>query len=359
MSLVHSDVDDDDAVCTAMSCMRAVNTVLHSLHKMPHLYAEVEPIVLPAIHAVFTAQAMDFFDDVLESMTCFTYYPKSISDAMWALFPHLLQAFHEYAYDYISSMIHPIDNYICIGTARFLATKEPNLLEGVMSMCHKILSDDYMEVEAQYAAKVAETLLSACRGQLDAYYSPLFRMICGKMVKCESLPLKFLLLNALASAAYYNPEMFLAECQATNSTADLINFWMSHCEKMTGAFQRKAAVLGLGSLCLVPMARQPPVLAGGMDKVLSMILTLLEEVEEDSEEGDDEDDAVDGFEEDEDEDDDDDDDRDPREDFNEVDEDEDAVDGQDVEYLKSLTDRVCCVVLVHFLVLVICILLLY
>jgi hypothetical protein len=62
MSLVHADLDDDDSICTAMSCMRAANTVLHSLHKLPHMYSALEPVVIPAIEAVLEAQAMDFFD---------------------------------------------------------------------------------------------------------------------------------------------------------------------------------------------------------------------------------------------------------------------------------------------------------
>jgi hypothetical protein len=47
-------------------------------------------------------------------------------------------------------------------------------------------------------------------------------------------------------------------------------------------FQRRVAVLGLGSLCLVPLARQPSVLAASFDKVLLMMMNLLEEVEEES-----------------------------------------------------------------------------
>jgi hypothetical protein len=44
-------------------------------------------------------------------------------------------------------------------------------------------------------------------------------------------------------------------------------------------FQRRVAVLGLGSLCMVPLERQPPVLAASFDKVLLMMMNLLEEVE--------------------------------------------------------------------------------
>lgn len=35
MSLALSDIEDDDAICTALSCLRAVNTVLHSVHSVP------------------------------------------------------------------------------------------------------------------------------------------------------------------------------------------------------------------------------------------------------------------------------------------------------------------------------------
>jgi hypothetical protein len=365
MSLVNADVDDDDAICTAMSCMRAVNTVLHSLSQLPHLYASLEPICALAINAVFSAQAMDFFDDILETITCFTYYPKKISDYMWSLFPVILQAFNDYAFDYISSMIHCIDNYICIGSERFVASKD--LLEGTMSMCQKIFNTEGMEVETQYASKIVETLFAACIGRIDSYYSGLFRMLVGRLLKSNSNSLNFLLLNGVATAAHYNPQLFLAECVATNSTVALFNVWMSHCLELktcvlyfsdslafvspftsysclllSSNFQRRIAVLGLGSLCKIPIAQQPPELASEFHKVLLMMMQLLEQKEEQSESGDDDEDIDDEeFDDIDDEDfgDDDDEDGDPRHRFNEVDEDEDVVVEGDAEYLKMLSEK--------------------
>ena len=160
-----------------------------------------------------------------------------------------------------------------------------------------------------------------------------------KLSATDSRSLKFLLLNAIASAAYYSPSLFLRECTATGCTIDLFNIWLSHCLEMRTNFQRRVAVLGLGAFCRVPLAQQPPELAPVFDKVLGVMMGLLEQKEV-SEAGDDDEDADDdeGLDDDDDEDEDDED-EDPQNRFAEADEDANAVDGDDVEYMKMLTQK--------------------
>jgi hypothetical protein len=89
----------------------------------------------------------------------------------------------------------------------------------------------------------------------------------------------------------------------------------------------------------VPLAQQPPELAPVFDKVLGVMMGLLEQKEV-SEAGDDDEDADDdeGLDDDDD-DDEDDEDEDPQNRFAEADEDANAVDGEDVEYMKMLTQK--------------------
>ena len=79
--------------------------------------------------------------DILEMITCFTYYPKPlpITPYMWSILPQILSAHENYACDYISSMIHPIDNFICNGTEVFLSMCQPfHALEAVLAICRKV-----------------------------------------------------------------------------------------------------------------------------------------------------------------------------------------------------------------------------
>ena len=101
-------------------------------------------------------------------------------------------------------------------------------------------------------------------------------------------------------------------------------------------------MLGLGSLCKIPISQQPPELASEFHKVLLMMMQLLEQKEEQSESGDDDNEDIDDEEFDDIDDEDfgdDDEDGDPRHRFNEVDEDEDAVEEGDAEYLKMLSEK--------------------
>jgi hypothetical protein len=82
MRLSTADEEDEEAALTALQCIRAINTILNSVSSLPELYLSLEPICQPLMDAMLTEKGMEFFDETLEMITCFTYYPHQISPFM-------------------------------------------------------------------------------------------------------------------------------------------------------------------------------------------------------------------------------------------------------------------------------------
>ena len=54
-----------------------------------------------------------------------------ISQRMWDLWPLLVNSYHTWAEDYLEHILVPLENYICRGTAVFLAGQNPSYLQQV------------------------------------------------------------------------------------------------------------------------------------------------------------------------------------------------------------------------------------
>jgi hypothetical protein len=115
---------------------------------------------------------IEFYEDTLELVTCFTYFPPVISKFMWSLLPRsvvpptppffissqshsslvcgdlcccersharsICESYHKWAADYVNNMLAPIDNYMSRGTEVFLTTQNPNYVKMVMDICFKV-----------------------------------------------------------------------------------------------------------------------------------------------------------------------------------------------------------------------------
>ncbi|CAN0485257.1 unnamed protein product, partial [Discosporangium mesarthrocarpum] len=110
-----------------------------------------------------------------------------ISPALWKLFPMMYYAWQSFAYDLITNIAAPIDNYISRGTEMFLAGVEADgtrYVEMVLDMCSGVLGDDRQsEVEAKSAAQLLMVLLHHCIGGLDNYISSILSVLKNRLSK--------------------------------------------------------------------------------------------------------------------------------------------------------------------------------
>lgn len=54
------DEADDPGALAAVGCLRAISTILESVSRLPHLFPEVEPTLLPIMRRMLTTDGQGF-----------------------------------------------------------------------------------------------------------------------------------------------------------------------------------------------------------------------------------------------------------------------------------------------------------
>ena len=63
------DEADDSGALAAVGCLRAISTILESISSLPHLFAQMEPTLLPIMRRMLTSdgQGMVLLESFLEA----------------------------------------------------------------------------------------------------------------------------------------------------------------------------------------------------------------------------------------------------------------------------------------------------
>eukprot|EP01103_Thecamoeba_quadrilineata_P012851 TRINITY_DN3421_c0_g1_i1.p1 TRINITY_DN3421_c0_g1~~TRINITY_DN3421_c0_g1_i1.p1 ORF type:complete len:708 (-),score=142.29 TRINITY_DN3421_c0_g1_i1:997-3120(-) len=101
---VAADEDDDTSSLTALEYIKTIHTVLLSISKMPHIFPQIEVVLYPMLIQTLKSEYLDYFEEIVRTMTFITYYAPTISPSMWTLFPMIYDAFNEYATDFMSNI---------------------------------------------------------------------------------------------------------------------------------------------------------------------------------------------------------------------------------------------------------------
>ncbi|KAL9993753.1 putative importin-beta domain, armadillo-like helical, exportin-2, central domain-containing protein [Helianthus debilis subsp. tardiflorus] len=331
MNTEADDEADDPGALAAVGCLRAISTILESVSKLPHLFAHVEPTLLPIMRRMLTTDGQEVFEEVLEIASYMTFFSPTISMDMWSLWPLLMEALAEWAIDFFSNILVPLDNYISRSTVHYLTCKEPDYQQSLWNMLSNIMNDKNLEDnDIDPAPKLIAVVLQNCRGQVDQWVEPYIRITVERLHRTERPFLKCLLMQVvslssiiilsfstlfffdnacivvqIADALYYNPSLTLNILQKLGVATEIFNLWFQMLQqtKKNGArvnFKRendkKICCLGLTSL-LSLSADQLPLEA--LERVFKATLDLLvaykdqltaeKEAPEDDDDGDDDD----------------------------------------------------------------------
>jgi len=349
---------DEEASFAACQCCRAITTLLESIKKTPQLYLQLEPSLVPLIQTVLSPDPagdypyMEYMEDCLEILTYLTYYAPTITDGVWSLYNPLCQSFFDWAFDYLSNINLPLDNYISRCNERFLSDGEN--VQTIYKILRTVLETDEQSSERDCveAAKLAESLILNCMGKIDAVIPPILALVVQRFR--NNAPQKEFcrseLLKLVSNCLYYNPTGTLMALEQQGATNDVFKVWLESLQArdqaavtvvtvgldasttegeglppkthFKGQHDKKVCILGLSSILRVPVAQLPPAVQAGLPFILAALVELLQDMENDRKKADEE------------EDDDDDDDEDGEEnavlDVND-DEDEDHVEEQDMD----------------------------
>ncbi|KAI0510471.1 hypothetical protein KFK09_011075 [Dendrobium nobile] len=308
------DEGDDSGALAAVGCLRAISTILESVSRLPHLYVQIEPTLLPIMRKMLTTDGQDVFEEVLEMVSYMTFYSPSISLEMWSLWPLMIEALNDWAIDYFDNILIPLDNYISRGTTHFLTSKEPDYQQSLWNMLSSIMADKNMEDnDIHPAPKLIQVLFQNCKGQLDHWVEPYLRVTIERLLRTEKSSLRCLLIEVIADALYYNGSLTLGILHKLGVASEVFNRWFQMLQeiKKSGAkanfrreYDKKVCCLGLTSLIALSEEQLP---ADALGRVFCATLELLvaykDQVAEAKKEADVEDDDMDGFQTDDDEDD--------------------------------------------------------
>ncbi|KAI3813925.1 hypothetical protein L1987_18660 [Smallanthus sonchifolius] len=273
---------DDPGALAAAGCLRAISTILESVSRLPHIFAHIEPILLPIMRRMLTTDGQDVFEEVLEIVSYMTFFSPTISMDIWSLWPLLMEALADWAIDFFPNILVPLDNYISRSTVHYLTCKEPDYQQSLWNMLSNIMSDKNMEDnDIEPAPKLIEVVFQNCKGQVDHWVEPYIRLMVERLRVAERPYLKCLLVQVIADALYYNASLTLNILQKLGVATEVFSLWFQMLQqtKKSGAranFKRehdkKVCCLGLTSLLTLPADQLP---REALERVFKATLELL------------------------------------------------------------------------------------
>ncbi|KAK7394282.1 hypothetical protein VNO78_14804 [Psophocarpus tetragonolobus] len=298
---------DDPGALAAVGCLRAISTILESVSRLPHLFVQIEPTLLPIMRRMLTTDGQEVFEEVLEIVSYMTFFSPTISLDMWSLWPLMMEALADWAIDFFPNILVPLDNYISRGTAHFLSCKEPDYQQSLWNMISSIMSDKNMEDnDIVPAPKLIEVVFQNCRGQVDHWVEPYLRIMVERLRHTEKSYLKCLFMQVIADALYYNAALTLSILQNLGVASEIFHLWFHLLQQVKKSgmhtnfkreHEKKVCCLGLTSLLALPADQLP---AEALGKVFRANLDLLvayknQVAEAAKEEEAEDDDDMDGF----------------------------------------------------------------
>ncbi|MBA0768349.1 hypothetical protein Gotri_017152 [Gossypium trilobum] len=261
------DEADDPGALAAVGCLRAISTILESVSRLPQLFVQIEPTLLPIMRRMLTTDGQEVFEEVLEIVSYMTFFSPTISLEMWSLWPLMIEALADWAIDFFPNILVPLDNYISRGTAHFLTCKEPDYQQSLWNMISSVMADKNLEDnDIEPAPKLIEVVFQNCRGQVDHWVEPYLRITLDRLRRTEKSRLKCLLVQVIANSVYYNAVLTLSILNKLCVTTEVFNLWFHLLQQVKKSgllanFKRehdkKVCCLGLTSLLALPGEQFP------------------------------------------------------------------------------------------------------
>ena len=149
--LESADAGDEKAI-TAMGLLNTMETILAVMEEKPEVHQALEPVILQAIHHIFTNSIMEFYEEAM-SLSC-DLTTKHVSPDMWKMLEVMYTVFQRDGFDYFSDMMPALHNYVTVDTKAFLST--PDFMMCMYNMAKTMLEGDPGEDPECHAAKLLE-----------------------------------------------------------------------------------------------------------------------------------------------------------------------------------------------------------
>ncbi|XP_074569121.1 importin beta-like SAD2 [Curcuma longa] len=299
------DEADDTGALAAVGCLRAISTILESVSSLPHLFVQIEPILLPIMRRMLTTDGQDVFEEVLEIVSYMTLFSPTISLDMWSLWPLIVEALEDWAIDFFENMLVPLDNYISRGIEHFLSCKDPDYQQSLWKVLSNIMSDRIMDdSDIEPAPKLIEMVFQNCKGQVDHWVEPYLRITIDRLSRAQKPHFKCLMIQVIADALYYNSSLTLGILHKLGVASDIFSLWFQMLQEVKksgvranfkGMHNKKICCLGLTSLLGLPANQLPAEALERFFKATVELLVSYKDQLAEAEKEDDNFDNMDGF----------------------------------------------------------------
>ena len=327
--LESADAGDEKAI-TAMGLLNTMETILAVMEERPEVHAALEPVILQAIHHIYTNSIMEFYEEAM-SLSC-DLTAKRISPDMWKMLEVMYTVFERDGFDYFSDMMPALHNYITVDTPTFLSS--PDYMMAMYNMCKTMLEGDPGEDPECHAAKLLEVIILQCKGMNIDQAIPIFVELVLKRLTREvkTSELRTMCIQVIIAALYYNPALLLEildKIQIAGMQGGVFRHflqqWIHDTDCFIGLHDRKLCVLGLIHLLQMP---DNAAVTEQSQQLLPSALLLFDglkrayaarDAEDDSEDGESDEEGIDS---------------------ELLDSDEDEIDDEGQAYLESLQEKV-------------------
>ncbi|EGC38931.1 hypothetical protein DICPUDRAFT_75469 [Dictyostelium purpureum] len=276
LRLLELEKDPENESVASQECLMVYCTLLRALKDVPDVFNQMENYIVPILQTLFKEDCIMYLEEALRILTFLTYYPKSISPLVWSLYPQIMGLFEEFACDFISSYVNPIDNFISYGTEVFFST--PQYIEAIFNMYKKMVGDiRHSPVDASDACKIMESVVQRGKGRIDNAIAPIMEIACTRLLNKEkdnqmSKEFMVYLIEIIANCIYYNPSIAIKYLESNNLVEPIFSKWFSNISKFQRFYDKKISVLAFSALLSLNPA--PNFVIHGTTTIITMMLNF-------------------------------------------------------------------------------------
>jgi len=247
--------EEEDQAMAAAATLRALCTLVAAVHEHPELYPQMEQFFVPLFRFLLTKNKNEYLDETLELISRLTYFHKTISPELWTIFPLIVTAYHEWAPDYFSQMLTPIDNYVSRDPATFARGGVGNVryIQMVFAMMEKCLADKDNESEYPTCPKIMDSILQNtrdCQAEVAEYVPKMFDLIMTTMQQHPDMGdgFKTLCLNVIACGLFHNAQLTIRYLSERQILAPVFNMWLKAIPNYGRYYDKKLTAIGMEAL---------------------------------------------------------------------------------------------------------------
>lgn len=223
--LAKSDPNDDMSAVTAIQIGGAIATLCDACSKVPQIYPQLEPFIIPICETVLREQMTEYLDEIVKILVFLSLHESPVSPAVWSCFPPICHMLTSWAADYVPECLAIFDNLIARSTDTFLSSGALDMALGIFNAY--VTDPNRSEYSAGNASQIMEVILVYCRGRVDSIVPHAITTALQRFSTAKTSTLRALCLEVVANAIIYNPTLALTFLEHNNFTNEFFAQWLN------------------------------------------------------------------------------------------------------------------------------------